>query len=390
MTRTIAALALAAAFLSGCATGPLKGPSGADGAGRNAPAAGPLSPEDPRAPIAARPMPSAPLNLSRAPVRIAFMSCAQQNEDQSLWDRIAAEVPDLSLYIGDNVYGDVRSDDPALPELKAAYMRLADSAPFARLRAAAPMLTTWDDHDYGLNDAGGDYPYKEQSEALFDYVWAVPADDPRRARPGVYGSWAFEEDGRTVRVIMLDTRFFRSPLKRTDEFGAPGKERYLPDPDPAKTMLGDDQWAWLEAELAKPADLRLLVSSIQVIADGHGWEAWRTLPAEREKLYALLAETGVDNLVLLSGDRHAGGLYAREIGDGARLVEVTSSSVNLPAARWRAESGDTSVEAGPYRLGGMEYEVNYGVIDIDWAGRKAAVSLKGAEGEILQSIAVAF
>ena len=379
-----AAAFIVAMTLVSCATG---GPASEPGVDAQADA---VSAEAPDGIIAARPMPSAQLNLSRAPTRIAFMSCAQQNEEQSLFDRIAAEAPDLSLYIGDNVYGDVRSNDPALPELKTAYMRLAQSAPFARLRAAAPMLTTWDDHDYGLNDAGGEYPYKEQSEALFEYVWAVPEDDPRRARPGVYGAWAFSEAGRTVRVIMLDTRFFRSALKRTDEFGAPGKERYLPDPDPAKTMLGAEQWAWLEAELQKPADLRLLVSSVQVIADGHGWEAWRTLPTERQRLYDLLAETGVDNLVLLSGDRHAGAIYAREIGDGARLLEVTSSSINLPAARWRAESGDTSIEAGPFRLGGMEYEVNYGLIDIDWAGRSAAVSLVGADDEVLQSVSVPF
>ena len=110
-----------------------------------------------------------------------------------IWDKIAAEGPDLVLYMGDNVYGDVRSNDKSLPELKAAYMRLADSEPFARVRAAAPVLTTWDDHDMGLNDAGGDYPLKEQSEKLFDYVWDVDRDDPRAARPGVYGSWIVGE-----------------------------------------------------------------------------------------------------------------------------------------------------------------------------------------------------
>ena len=82
--------------------------------------------------IQAVPMPSAPLDMSIAPSRIVFASCAQQNEDQSIWDQITAEKPDLTLYFGDNVYGDVRSNDPALPELKAAYMRLAQSEPFAR------------------------------------------------------------------------------------------------------------------------------------------------------------------------------------------------------------------------------------------------------------------
>ena len=93
--------------------------------------------EAPDGVIRAVPMPSAPLDASKTLTRIIFASCAHQNEDQSIWDEIARAQPDLTLFIGDNVYGDVRSNDPALPELKAAYMRLAQSEPFARARAAA-------------------------------------------------------------------------------------------------------------------------------------------------------------------------------------------------------------------------------------------------------------
>jgi alkaline phosphatase D len=338
--------------------------------------------------IRALPMPAAPLDASKPLSRIIFASCAQQNEDQSMWDKIAAEKGDLLLYIGDNVYGDVRSNDAALPELKAAYMRLAMSEPFARARAATPLLTTWDDHDFGLNDAGGDYRYKEQSEALFEYVWAVK--DERATRPGIYGSWIIGENGRRVQIIMLDTRFFRSPLKPTDEQGARGKERYLPDADPAKTMLGEAQWAWLEEELKKPAELRLLVSSVQVMSEGHGWEAWRTLPAEREKLYSVIQRAGAKNVMILSGDRHSAALYERKDVVGYPLFEATSSSINLPAAKWRAESGETWVEPDPSRLGAMIYDANYGVIDIDWAAGTATFAIRGAGGETYLSAARRF
>jgi alkaline phosphatase D len=346
------------------------------------------SPEAPDGVIRAIPMPSAPLDPARPLSRIVFASCAQQNEDQSMWDRIAAARGDLVLYIGDNVYGDVRSNDAALPELKAAYMRLAQSQPFARVRAAAPMLTTWDDHDYGLNDAGGEYRFKEQSEALFEHVWDVK--DERASRPGVYGSWILGDEGRRVQIIMLDTRFFRSPLKPTDEFGGRGKERYLPDPDPAKTMLGGAQWAWLEAELKKPADLRLLVSSVQVMSEGHGWEAWRMLPAEREQLYDVIERSGAKDVMVLSGDRHSAAFYERRDVVGYPLFEATSSSVNLPAAKWRAESGETWVEPDPYRLGAMIYDANFGVIDIDWAAKTATIEIRGADGSAFLSTSRAF
>lgn len=342
------------------------------------------NPDEPTGIIQAVPMPSALLDESKTLTRIVFASCAQQNEDQSIWDRIASENPDLTLYMGDNVYGDVRSYDPALPELKTAYMRLAQSEPFARVRAAAPMLTVWDDHDYGMNDAGVNYQYKEKSQALFNYVWAVPESDPRRSRPGIYNSWMIGgEDGRRVQIIMLDTRYFRSDLKETDERGAPGKERYVPDSDPAKTMLGEAQWQWLAEELQKPADLRLLVSSVQVIADGHGWEAWRTLPAERTRLYKIITETGADGLIILSGDRHSAALYRKEGVHDYPLFEATSSSLNLPASRWRAESGETAMEPGPNRLGDMIYDANYGLLEIDWEEGAVGVSIRGADGKTL-------
>jgi len=337
-----------------------------------------IAPEAPSGSIRARPILSAPLDDAKSLTRIIFASCAQQNEDQSIWDRIAAENPGLILYFGDNVYGDVRSNDPALPELKAAYMRLADSAPFSRVRAAAPVLTVWDDHDYGMNDAGGDFQFKEQSEKLFEYVWDVK--DERAGRPGVYGSWTIGEEGERVQIIMLDTRFFRSPLTPTDENGARGKERWVPDADPAKTMLGDAQWAWLEEELKEPAELRLLISSIQVMSEGHGWEAWREFPQERQKLYNVIKRAGADNLIVLSGDRHSAAFYERKDAIGYPLFEATSSSLNLPASTWRAQSGETWVEPDPNRLGEMYYDANYGRIDIDWAAKSVNVSIRGVDG----------
>lgn len=347
-----------------------------------------VSPERPAGAIRARPMLSAPLDAEKAYRRIVFASCAQQNEDQSIWDRIAGESPDLVLFIGDNVYGDVRSADKSLPELKAAYMRLAQSEPFARVRAAAPVLTVWDDHDYGANDMGADFPLKAQSEELFEYVWAVGAEDARATRDGVYGSWILGSEGARVQVILLDTRFFRSPLKPTDEANARGKERWIPDGDSRKTMLGEAQWDWLAEELKKPAELRLLVSSIQVLSEGHGFEAWRLLPAERERLYRTLAERNAGALVLLSGDRHSAALYEKRVSTGETLIEATSSSLNLPASKWRAASGETWVEPDPNRLGAMYYEANYGLIDINWSAGAATASIRSADGTEIFSMPV--
>lgn len=322
------------------------------------------------------PMASKPLNHASALTRIAFGSCLSEEEDQSIWQTLQSENPDLFLFLGDNVYGDVyykdeEFKDPTLPKMRRSYSKLASHQTFSDFRAATPMLTTWDDHDYGANDGGLDYPFKDYAKDLYLTAWDVPANDERRTRDGVYTSKIIGPVGQRVQIILLDTRSFRTGLTKTDEWGAAGKERYLPSADTAGTMLGEAQWSWFEGELKKPAELRLIASSIQMHAEGHGWEAWRTMPHERQKFYSLIKKTGASDAILLSGDRHAGALYKRE-----GLYELTSSSLNLPASKWRAENGETSVEAGPYRIGTLQYEVNYGLIDIDWHTRNVRLTLR--------------
>lgn len=338
------------------------------------------------------PMSSAKLDTSKALTRIAFGSCLNETKEQTIWNTIAAEDPDLFLFIGDNVYGDTyRSDprwpDPTMPKMRASYNTLAAVPEFANFRAQTPLLTTWDDHDYGANDGGAYYPFKKLAEQMYLDAWDVPATDERRRRDGIHTSKIIGPEGQRVQIILLDTRYFRTNLQTTDKRNVPGKERYVPMEGAFGTMLGEAQWDWLAEELEKPADLRLLVSSIQVHADGHGWEAWRTMPAERQKLYDTIKASGAEDVVILSGDRHSGSIYRRDDVVDYPLYEVTSSSLNLPASVWRAQSGETRMEEGPHRLYVMQFEVNYGLIDVDWTARKAqlkVVSPKG--GDFVQTV----
>ncbi|TGY89250.1 alkaline phosphatase family protein [Marinicauda algicola] len=330
----------------------------------------PLAPEGP-------PLPARDAVLTK----IAFGSCNTSEREIPILDVVAQEDADLFMYIGDNVYGDAYSWNPDLVELREAYHLLAARPEFQRLRSEVPMLATWDDHDYGLNDAGAVFPYKGFAETLFEDFWRVPEDDPRRDRAGIYTAETFGPEGRRVQIILLDTRWFRGVLTPTDERGVPGKERYLPSEDESQTMLGEEQWAWLEEQLRQPADLRLLVSSIQVHADGHGWEAWRMLPHERERLYGLIRETGAEGVVLVSGDRHSAGLYVREDVADYPLYEITSSSLNMSFQ-------DENNEPGPHRIGDMYALVNYGVIAIDWEAGTLGLDIRDIEGEAVRAVSV--
>lgn len=328
------------------------------------------------------PMASAPISQDAVLTRIAFGSCLKQADPMPIFEAIAAREPQLMVLLGDNVYGDVDDlSDRDMPELRRAYRTLAQRSEFTNFRRSVPLLTVWDDHDYGRNDAGRDFPLKDEAEDIFLDAWAIAEDDPRRARPGVYTSETFGPEGRRVQIILLDTRFFRSDLTPTDDRGAPGKERYLASRAKGQTMLGAAQEAWLARELQKPADLRILVSSVQLLAEGHGWEAWRTLPEAQQRLYDTIIESGVRNLVVVSGDRHLGGLYGDQSVVPFPLYEMTASSLNAPQSTWREEAGQTSIEPGPKRLGKPVYVENFGEIEIDWASGSLTMSVIDGEGD---------
>jgi alkaline phosphatase D len=311
--------------------------------------------------------------------RIAFGSCNDQKLPQGIWDAVLAARPDLFLFGGDNVY----CDEPFSPDkLQAAYAQAMRSPGFARVLATVPHMAVWDDHDFGLNDGGEGFAGKQASKDVFLSFWKAPADDPRRTREGLYDARIFGPRGRRVQVILLDDRWFRSPLRRTDQRDAPGKERYLPDSDPRKTLLGPAQWRWLEQQLREPAEIRLVLSGIQVLAEGHGWERWGNLPLERERLFRLIADTRAGGVVLLSGDRHIGGHYRQAEGVAYPLVECTASGFTHT---YRAVK-----EAGPNRIGDPFTELHFGAVDIDWAGRGLLLNLVDGQARVARSVAVSF
>ncbi|MFM2449317.1 MAG: hypothetical protein RIS44_1767 [Pseudomonadota bacterium] len=305
--------------------------------------------------------------------RIAFGSCNDQNKPQPMWTAVLDSRPDLFLFAGDNVYA---SEQPWSAErLARAYAQQASSPAFVRLRQTVPHMTTWDDHDFGLNDGGASFPHKQAAKDEFLKFWAVPASDPMRQREGVYSAKLFGPPGQRVQVIMLDTRWFRSDLKPTDQRNSPGKERYVPDHDPTKTMLGPAQWSWLQAQLQEDAQLRIIVSSIQVLAEGHGWERWGNFPLERQRLFELIGRTRAKGVLFLSGDRHIGALYREARGLPYPMFDLTSSGLTHA---WREAS-----EAGPNRLGGLVGELHFGTVDIDWPKGQVTLGLRGDRGQSL-------
>lgn len=300
--------------------------------------------------------------LPREVRRVAFGSCLKPKVPQAVWDGVAKARPDLFLFLGDAVYG---GDSDAT--LRAAWTAFRLYPRLSRLRRTVPFLATWDDGELARNDCGADAPLRPAARRYFLDAFGEPAGSPRRSRPGVWDSRLIGPPGRRVHVILLDTRSARGPLRPKSSEGLPG--RYEPDPGPSARLLGEEQWTWLAEELRRPAELRLLCSSIQLLADGHGFESWGLLPAERERLFALLRETAAAGVVVLSGDRHHGELSVGDAGLGYPLHDLTASGLNC--ARERPAGEPNRLREGP--LVGKDH---FGLVEVDWSRPDPLVSLQ--------------
>jgi alkaline phosphatase D len=312
----------------------------------------------------------------RTLTRIAFGSCAEGGKEQTIWDAVLASRPELFVFLGDNIYGDTRN----MKELRAKYAELAAQPGFIKLRASTPLAVTWDDHDFGEDDAGGDFPQKEASRQVFLDFWGEPADSPRRARDGVYASYVFGPPGQRVQLILLDLRYNRTPLQKPDPgprnyrawatarhkrgLEVPGP--YARNPDPRATMLGERQWHWLEQQLKVPADVRLVASSLQVLADFPGWEGWYNFPHDLQRLVDVIRRTQASGVIFLSGDTH----YA----------ELSKLDTNVPYPLWDVTSSGLT-EVWPVltpnfnKVGDTLREPNFGLVEIDWGGPQPTVTL---------------
>ncbi|WP_417624172.1 alkaline phosphatase D family protein [Paremcibacter congregatus] len=308
--------------------------------------------------VAATPSPA--MTSTEKPLsRILFGSCCHQDKPQPIWQPILEREPELFIFLGDNIYGDTRD----MATLKAKYDQQAHN--FAALRGSSEVIAIWDDHDFGENDAGKDYPEKARSKDLFLDFWQEPADSSRRrADDGIYTSALYGPADQRVHVILPDLRYNRDPL-RTVKSRARARERdlaglgpYLPIADKNQTMLGEAQWRWLEQQMQIPSRIKIIGSSLQYIATQPGWEAWSNFPHERQRLIDLIRKYQVEGVIFISGDTHWAELSCQTEGVPYPLWDMTSSGLTETWA---------NVSPNAYRWNDLSYAgENFGALYVDW------------------------
>ena len=295
---------------------------------------------------------------------IAIGSCNREGLPQPMWEVITANTPDLWIWMGDNVYGD--SKDPAIVQRK--YHQQFNQENYTAFREAFPVIGTWDDHDYGFNNADGSYPIKAQTRDMALEFMEVPKTDPRWSREGLYGSYTFGPDGRKVMVVLLDCRYFSTKPKKEDS-----------------DLLGSEQLAWLKKTLSESdAQVHLIVSGIQILSEEHNYEKWANYPASREWFLNLLADQQVPGVVFLSGDRHIHEISQLEVPERELpLTEITSSGLTHSWESFRGEPNNK-------RVGEVYTGKGFGMLHFDWTEDTVQVSaeIRNIENAVVNSISL--
>ncbi len=330
----------------------------------------------PRAHRAVAQQPQPPADGLPGPLRrIAFGSCAEQDKPQPIWNTVLARRPQLFIMAGDNIYGDTHD----MAVMRAKYAQLAAQPGFAELRRTTPLMAIWDDHDYGQDDGGADYPMRAKSRTAFLDFFAVPAASPRRTQPGgIYTAEVFGQPGQRLQIILLDVRYERSPLTRAPIIPSLARRSinrgpYAPETSPDAQMIGEHQWSWLADQLALPADLRLIVSSTPVLSTHTGWETWANMPGQRDRLLQMIAASG--RAVILSGDIH-GAELSRDDGYPTPLWELTSSGLTK---RWPFAGSNRNRIGRPWR------RQNFGLVEIDWPRGRVDLQAISLAGDVVVS-----
>lgn len=310
-------------------------------------------------------------------ITIAFGSCAHSYDSIPIFNAVVSHNPAVWVWLGDIMYGD--SHDMAV--LKKKYDTQKEKPEYKRLMSTSKIIGIWDDHDYGINDGGKYYSKKKESKELLLNFLDVAKDDPVRNHDGAYSEHDIAFGDKLVKIILLDTRYFRDTLD--PDLGSTA--RYLPNLE--GDILGEEQWQWFENTLRNSkADFHILGSGIQVIADEQGYEKWANFPKSRARMFNLLAEINPKPLIIISGDRHIAEVSKIEIpGLSYPLYDFTASGLTHT---W----GMYWDEPNQYRVDSLIVSKNFGLLRLDMQKENPSVTLevRGEYDELIQDIKIEY
>lgn len=278
------------------------------------------------------------MEAAPARLRFAFASCQQYEQGYyGAYRHIIADEPDFIVFLGDYIYesswgrNHVRKhtggEPYTLEDYRVRYALYKSDADLQAAHHTCPWIVTWDDHEVD-NDYANDQPedgmprerfLARRAAAYRAYYENMPL--PARMRPDgaqmkIYTRFDW---GRLARVHLLDDRQYRAHEVCSKRPAGGGSNvvdtaECAALADPARSMLGAEQEAWLDAGLAGATSGWNLIAQQTLMAQldrqaGAGkrvWtDGWDGYPAARKRLLESVAARRPANPVVIGGDVHA-------------------------------------------------------------------------------------
>jgi alkaline phosphatase D len=344
-------------------------------------------------------------------LRLVFASCQQYEQGfYAAWRHALADDPDLVVFLGDYIYESswgrrhVRKHDPGTPHTLEAYRRrhalYRGDPDLQAAHAGCAWVPTWDDHEVDNDYADGLSQHGDPPDvflarraaayrAYFEHMplpWSMAPQGPSMR---IHGSVDW---GGLARLHVLDDRQYRmaqacSPPGR-------GGSRTVSDAcverlDPARSMLGAEQEAWLARSMQDSRARWNVVAQQTLIGPARsspepaaGWwtDGWDGYPAARSRMLQMIRASGAANPLALGGDVHA--FYAGELHEDSdrpaerpvmlEFVGGAITSQTWPQARIEgvlARNANLRYGEGRWR--------GYGRLDLD--RQRAQVTMRGID-----------
>lgn len=274
-----------------------------------------------------------------------------------IFSTMAAQNPDLVLWLGDNVY--LRENEYTSPEgMRYRYRRDRAQPELQALLRTGQHAATWDDHDFGPDDSNSAFAFKEEALALFKRYWANASYGLPDA-PGVFGTFSFSD----VDFFMTDNRWYRDA----------DRGQMIPD----KSMFGDKQMRWLRnALLMSSAPLKVIVGGSQFLNDEARTEGWTHFRRERQEFLDWLQRNRVDGVLFLSGDRHFTELVKLEREGNYPLYDLTCSPLTAGSFARDSERGRPGQVPGT-----LVVERNFCSFSVSGPRQNRVVTLKASNAQ---------
>lgn len=283
------------------------------------------------------------------PYPFAFWSGLKK---EKIFKSMTLESSDLMVWMGDNTYylfGEWKSKEKMVN--KQLFMRNKKS--INDLLKSSRQLAIWDDHDYGPNNADGEFDNKISSLEVFNMFWPNKIKKPEDTK-GVF----FAYTHGPIEFLLLDARYHTAD----------------------STILGWEQTQWLYRKLkTSNSKLKFIVSPTQVLPDNPEGEDFGDYGSCRDELLSFIDSNDIKGVVFLSGDRHYGELMKMDRGQKYPLYEITSSPMtSIVNIVYTANN--------PYRVENtLVVDQNYvriDVLELEEDKAKIVAVMKGKNGEI--------